>query len=227
VTFAVVHEREIASVSGAGGNYMSPAVYLAFLVFRDLLARGDRLIGMDETLYDLWILRDYQPVLVESALRTLGVGAITRVRRALAAAGLPVKDLRLLLERLLEHAVADPAFTEAGLVEAARGSLARELAARRALGDEPLVLFELDGDLIARLASGSDLDEDEQERVRDQLWSELRGRRVPAGRAILRVPPEVVWPAHALVSPEFPKTAVLASGEVADDAQAGATLSLT
>lgn len=226
-TYAVIRERDAEQVMEAGGNLMPPGAYLAVVVLRDLLARPDRLIGLDETLYDLSLLHRVQPVLVESAVRTIGVGDVTRVRRAHAAAGLPIKDLRLLLENVLVHAATEPAHSEDTFVQATRGGLATQLVSRFRVGNEPLALVELDEELLTRLTVGPPLDEGEQDAVRDTLWTVLRSRRLQPSHLLLVVPAEALAATRSLVKPEIPEAAVLAHAEIPHGSEAETTLSLS
>jgi hypothetical protein len=226
-TCAVIRQRDAEQVMETGGNLMPPGAYLAVLVFRDLLASPDRLIGLDESLYDLSLLHRVQPVLVESAVRTIGVGDVTRVRRAHAAAGLPVKDLRLLLEHVLVHAATEPAHSEDTFVQATREGLATQLVSRFRVGSEPLVLVELDEELLTRLAVGPPLDEGEQEAVRDSLWTLLRNRRLRPSQLLLVVPTEALAATRSLVKAEIPEASVLARAEIPPGLEAETTISLS
>ena len=172
---------------------------IANVVHDELIRRAPVLLAIGDVTYQLSALSTAFPNLVNAALAAYSLGDLTRVLRGLLDEGLSVRDLRFLLDRLLDFeavVVEDPTAivldrriaTTASqpvdpdvitLLAFVRTGLADDLAFRYADEHGRLDALVLDTELDRRASeiglerNGSGLDEETARELRDAVWSRL------------------------------------------------------
>jgi hypothetical protein len=221
----------------AGVPSWGPGGAAAVILHLALRRRAGQLIGPAEVEQRLARTAVHQPDLVGLAAHVCTVTDLTRLLRALADEGIPVRDLPSILEHLaLPDWPADvPAPVRApDAVETDEERLARVRRGLRALVTEQctgsrralLALRPPQGwtDRVLALAAlpqgdvGS-AEEDERDALVDQLWEVGEAVSDARGRLVLLVPDKLRWPVRSLVAQEAAEWVVLADREVLPDVQ--------
>ena len=138
----MIHEAPVASGAETDAGEIAGAFEAA------LRREAPLFLGIQETNAVLNAAGNAYPDIVQEVARALPVPQIGAVLRALIAEGVPIRDMRALLEALAEAAPKANGVHE--LVEAARIGLRRHLTHRNAV-DGQLVALRLDGALEAEL----------------------------------------------------------------------------
>jgi FHIPEP family len=199
---------------GTAVHALTPAVFAAHVVYRELISNAFRLVGTEQTLYLLQDLEARAPELVHLVLRHFTVAEITQLLRALVREWIPPRLLPVILERLA-RLVIDP-MPPQERAECVRRGLSSYIF-HRFLGVGVTfgrTQFDLSPEIEEGLAAGKASDPLYAEHVRDAVWSMLRGTGTPPMRAAVAVrsaPRDVV---HRALAPELPDVVVLSGSEL-------------
>jgi type III secretory pathway component EscV len=200
----------------------------------EIRRRAYLLLDMEEVEYQLGQLEEVFPGLVEAALTRISLGDLTRILRGLLREGVSIRDLKTILERLVQYdsVPADPhgylvlderlplADRSAGAdwrhrLEFVRSGLRSQLSERYARGRDRLDVYRVNPRL-ERLAKG-ERDEELQEAARDALWAH-------AARFAGAPHPPVIYTTNGaraavreLLAPEFPDLPVVSAAELRRD----------
>jgi FHIPEP family len=213
---------------------------VADAVANEAIRRGSAFLAVGDVTYQVSALSLAFPNLVDAALAKFSLGALARVLRGLLDEGVSIRDLRLVLDRLLDFEtvpVEDPAeivldrrlaiptgdtIARADwqfLLAFVRAGLADDLARDYADDQGRLDVFTLESELedeAARIAlerDASGLDAETGKRLRDALWARLPtdlSRRTP----ILLVSTLARRVVRDALACELPQLGVLAHPEV-------------
>ena len=142
-----------------GLKTVSPEQVMVRLVLRAMRLRAPDFLGMQETSNLLSQQEVFYPELVKEALRLVPVARMAQVLRHLLEEGLPVNNMRTLLEAFVEWGGVDT--SSHALAEHVRGALARQICHRFADGQNTLHAYVLDngfeGAIRQRLDDGHSL----------------------------------------------------------------------
>jgi hypothetical protein len=212
----------------------------------EIRRRAHLLLDMEQVEYQLGQLEEVFPGLVEAALTRISLGDLTRILRGLLREGVSIRDLKTILERLVQYDSV-PADPHRYLVlderlpladrsshgdwrhrlEFVRSGLTYQLSERYARGRDSVDVYRVNPRL-ERLATGereqggSDhgrggLDEELEEAARDALWAQA-ARFAGAPR------PPLVYTTNGaraavrdLLAPEFPDLPVVSAAELRRD----------
>jgi type III secretion protein V len=100
--FAVVSGGDRSELEGRGLQTWDPVEFIILLVSAEIRRQAERLFDVEDAEYQLARLETAFPALVHLALERFSVGTITRVLRGLLADQNSVRNLRLILERMLQ-----------------------------------------------------------------------------------------------------------------------------
>jgi FHIPEP family len=218
--------------------FLTSAEAVAAIVSAEIERRAPTLLAVEDVTYQLSVLWAPFPKLVEAAMAAFSLGNLARVLRGLLAEGQSIRDLRLLLDRLLDYegvpvdnpsevvldrrlAVPRRRATESPdcdlLLAFARVGLADDLAARYADDHGRLDVLELDPGVEKAheaIPNGAAFDPELAESLREAVWAKL-----PRDDAARRSP-VVLTGTHArramrdALASELPSLGVLARAEL-------------
>jgi hypothetical protein len=92
-----------ALIEKAGLTIWGPLGYLILLTAGEIKRRAPRLFTVEDTAFHLAQIRQYFPVLTDKIMQRFSTESLTRVLRALLAERISIRDLRSILERLLQY----------------------------------------------------------------------------------------------------------------------------
>ena len=212
--------------------------FVVLNLYGELARRPHWLLGIEEVEYELARLEDsgFRSV-VAATLAYYSLGQLTRIFRALLAEGISLRNLPVVLERLVEFDVVK--VPEAGLTvlderlpiaaaEEAEGNgvadhyrylrrrLARTISSKQVWYGETLVGYELAPDLDERAKAWATEfpPGPEADSFRDEVWRAIRSAsRLPFGQVLITS--EAARPGvRAVLAPELPALTVLSRDEV-------------
>ncbi len=248
---ALVEDRFKDTLESVQIETWGPVDFVSLSVLAELSRRPARLLGIEDVEYQLAQLQEIGfNQLVDVTLARYTLGELTRVFRALLDERLSLRDLRGLLERLVQFDVLEPRSDELDILDERlpvtngghhkAGCLSHYAFLRRQLQGylshkytwhaNTIVAYTLDPRLESRMrGSSKPLDDDEVEAVRDAVWTELQSLPPsPYGQVLLTASParEAV---RRLFAPELPDLPILSRSELRRDAtiQSVATITLT
>jgi hypothetical protein len=198
---------ELAGRLPAGETTWTPAEFALLVAVNDIRERLDCLVDGGDTLPPHPRAHHVRRRLVDVVLSRYPVVEIARIRRELVREHLPVNDLRLVLERLVQSGSAE-------LTEHVRQGYADRFESRLNpdFGKPPEV-YRLAPRLCAEIASGT-LDDEEAERRRDLVWSEV-GSGQPSGREVWFVAESTTRAAvRGFLATELPRARVVSTDEL-------------
>lgn len=182
------------------------------------------------------------PAVVRAAKARFSVEEITRVLRGLAVEVIPIRNLVLILERLLDYEYCcnpsiapailndylltnshwDPARRNdpVSLLSFIRAGLKRQISNQYARGTTTMVVYLLDPEIERRLAnfhSSQGLDEREHDRILDALRDELTFLPPTAQVPVILTSIDVRLALRQLLAQEFPRLSVVCYQELMPD----------
>jgi FHIPEP family len=206
------------------------AVALGDVFYREITRQADRLLGVEEVLVQLETLTQEFPRLVEATLYACSLQELTRVLRGLVAEGVTIRNLRAVLERVLEADAAclprnAPRFTDDALgpgprwldlLAFVRTGLAAQISAQVAVlsGWAPVMVdrrIEARAEDMARRAGGRGLTEADAETLRDAVWEQVDALAPRPAVVVTTTPARRVL--RELLAPELPHVPVIAREE--------------
>ncbi|MFX0194478.1 MAG: FHIPEP family type III secretion protein [Candidatus Hodarchaeota archaeon] len=183
------------------------------------------------------------PTLVDTVQERVGINQVTRVLRALVAEGLSIRNLRLILEWMLDYdyIVTDPynyiIFDDrmptsrepdeawlrdpVNLASFVRVGMKRYISSKYARGGNTLVVYLLDREieesLLEHLKRGSRLAEDKRDKILEAVRGEVS--TLPSTGSIPSILTTIDLRAFVreVILPEFPRLPVLAYNELSPD----------
>jgi hypothetical protein len=227
---------EVPAASGpdldaAGIPYWTAATFTAIVTHLGLRRRVEALIGPAEVEYLLAQLALDHPDLVELATRQCTITELTGVLRMLVREGVPIRDLRTILEQLVRQEVgtvidADDWPGDAGLtsVQQLTSRIRRGLHSaisgqfagryRRLLTLCPDREFQRRAVTLLQSAEPSD---ETREQLLDELWEAVQQASRAGAHPVLITHDDARWAVRCLIDSELPELPVLAESEIRSD----------
>jgi len=227
---------EVPAASGpdldaAGLPYWTASTFTAILTHLGLRRRVEALIGPAEVEFLLAQLEPDHPDLVVLVTRQCTITELTGVLRMLVREGIPIRDLRTILEQLVRQEVgtvldADVWPGHQGLTgvqqltsRVRRGlhsAISRQFAGRhrRLLALCPDVEFQRRAVALLRSPEPS---EQVRERLLDELWAAVQQASRAGADPVLVTRDDTRWAIRCLVDSELPEVPVLAESEIRSD----------
>jgi type III secretion protein V len=159
------------------------------------------------------------PALVRTARALLPVEHITRILRALVAEQVSVRDLRLILERMLDWEDLRGGYADAARerdlvpLQFVRAGLATLLADKHAAGTNTIVAYLMD-DWIERMLTGGEPSAQERERILAAISREIAQLAPDVPLPVMLTTAEARARLRAVVATEWPRLAVTAFEEL-------------
>ncbi|HET8754810.1 MAG TPA: FHIPEP family type III secretion protein [Solirubrobacteraceae bacterium] len=229
---ALVGRAAADRLSGAGIEFVDARGLLLDFVVRAVRTHRRRLIGIEELDEQLAQMRALFPAVVRSATATFALADLVRIARLLVDELVPIRDLRGLLDRLLEYdaAALGPPRSDNGAGASTNGAGPGEAAlerhadfVRRGLGDLFASRLAPDGSLSAvrvdralerRLADGAHVSERRAIRIRDAFWELCERASVDQFSVVVVTTSGARRALRRALAPELPYLAVVASSEL-------------
>jgi FHIPEP family len=221
-----------------------PIDFVVLNLYGELDRRPQRLLGIEEVEYELARLENFGfGAVVAAALAHYSLGELTRIFRASLAEGISLRNLPVLLERLVEFDVVE--VPEEGLVvlddrlpiapaddgyarnhvaehyRYLRRRLARLLSSTQVSYGDTLVAYELAPELDERARAWEAEPPSASEAVafRDDVWRAVRSSsRLPFGQVLITSDAARAG-VRSVLAPELPALTVLSGDEVAPGIQ--------
>jgi hypothetical protein len=236
---SIIHSSHRSLAEAAGLTTWTQPQYL-ILCFADILREnGPCFVHRGFVQYQLEQLSYGFPALVETFRPEFSVQQTTRLLRALVSEGIPIRDMRLILERLLDHRywandaerylVLDDRVSSSGhlqkghaddLLSFLRAGLKRQICNKYARGTSTIVVYLVDPKL-ENLFDGADRnvvpDEDRQERLIAALASEIDHLPPTAQTPSILTTVGVRAALRDAIKSTFPRVGVLAYQELVPD----------
>jgi type III secretion protein V len=206
--------RELGKTEGAGG-------VIAFGLRERMCAEAANLLTVESVECLLDVLHETDGVLVDAAADRFDHAVLAWILRDLVASGVPVRDLRGILEALMSiegsRARADGSVTPQAVAYWAdwvRCEFRRQISSRHLAGREVMTLWLVAPDLEARIAGLHAEPLTEQERGR--LFASLLAAydQDPESPFVVLTTIEASRPLRALIRQELPTAAVLSFHEL-------------
>jgi flagellar biosynthesis component FlhA len=240
---ACIDPKDEPTAASAGLTTWNQIGYLVLCMAGDLRAHGASFINRQSAQYEVDQLASAFPALVQAVQTKYSIEQVTQVLRILIAEDISIRNLRLILESLLDydHIVTDPSkfiifdarlpFRQkpdaaslthpAHLAEFVRTGLKRYISHKYTRGGNTLVVYLLDSEieriLSDHLEKGSDLADEDREQILEAVRSKV-GTLPPTGS-----PPVILTIvnlralARKAIMPEFPRLPVLSYSELSPD----------
>jgi flagellar biosynthesis component FlhA len=237
----VAHQQVLEDM---GLTTLTPLGYLLLLLADEIRRQSANLFTVADAAYHLAQIRDAYPMLVEHITQRFSLEDLTRVLRALLAEGISIRDLRSLLERLLQydtipvdaskHIVFDERLPVTpgghvihsdswkGYYEFVRSGLKRYLSYSLLRSQSTLVVYLLDPELeqwlvtdhLAWYGNAQELD-DKRHAIREAVWGEMASS--VTSKPIILTSMEPRQALRDILSLEMPDVRVIAFTELATD----------
>jgi hypothetical protein len=219
-----------------------------------------RLLSIEDVEYQLALLGEVFPELIQTTMVCHSLAHITTVLRGMLREGLSIRDLRTILERMLqydyipiaslEHIALDERFELAAdtvsdsaniwpnYYEFVRGGMKYAISQRYTRNQKTLIAYVIDRDLEARMEQmamnrdkdngTAELNEDEQEALRNAIWIEIAGVTT-ATHPVLLTTSHARPALRKLIAAELPGMSIVAYAELLPnvDIQPAGTISLS
>jgi len=215
-----------------------PVDFVILNVVAELSRRPGRLLGIEDVEYQLAQLQDIGfDELVNLALARYTLGDLTRVFRALLDERISIRDLRGMIELLVQFDTVELPSEELDVLDErlpvganghagwtryygyVRRQLQRYLSYKYTWHENTIVAYTFDSKLEHRIRGvPKPLSETEVERVRDALWTELQSLPPSPYGQIVVTAPGTRDTVRQLIAPEFPDLPVVARSELRADA---------
>jgi hypothetical protein len=227
---------EVPAASGpdldaAGIAYWTAGTFTAIVTHLGLRRRVEALIGPAEVEYLLAQLAPDHPDLIALATRQCTITELTGVLRMLVREGVPIRDLRTILEQLVRQEVgtvidADDWLGDAGLtrVQQLTSRIRRGLQSaisgqfagrhRRLLALCPDREFQRRAVTLLQLAEPS---EEAREQLLDELWEAVQQASQAGAHPVVITHDDARWAVRCLIDSELPELPVLAESEIRSD----------
>jgi hypothetical protein len=228
---------EVPAASGpvldaAGIPYWTAAAFTAIVTHLALRRRVETLIGPAEVEILLAELAVDHPDLVALTTRLCTITELTRVLRALVREGVPIRDLRTILEQLVLQdvgTVIDPDDDHPGddalarvqqLAGRIRRGLNSAISAQFAGRHRRLLALRADQDFQCRaiaLLRSAEPSEEAREKLLDELWEAVQQASRAGTHPVVITSDGARWAVRCLTDSEFPELPVLAESEIRND----------
>ncbi len=205
----VAHERDRAEALGY--TVVDPATVAATHLTEVLRQHAHELLGRGEAQELLDMLSSREPRLVDEVIpHVVSVGEVIQILRLLLVEGVPIRDLRTILEALADHGrtVKDPS----QLVELVRERLSRHITARFRDTDGRIAALVLDPRLEESFRKG--LDAAAAQRLLSSLEEKARGFSQVSTPPALVCAPDVRRAVAQFLARRVPGLAVLSYREI-------------
>jgi hypothetical protein len=215
---ALVRAEARPRLEAAGLDFFDSRDLMLWLAVKQLRESPRRILSIDDLEHRLDLLRRVFPAIVRAATAAFGLGDLLRLVRSLIDEQIPVRDLRLLLDRLLayapEHGRAEPgSFSIEDYEDFVRAGLAERFAARFGSNGK-LEVVTIDPDTEQRLSEPGGVDPDGRlaDRIREAAWSERD--RLLGGTPVLVTSARARRALRSVLADELPLVTVLADHEL-------------
>jgi hypothetical protein len=236
---ALVDDRFKDVLEEAQIETWGPVDFVSLNVLAELSRRPGRLLGIEDVEYQLAQLQDMGfDELVDIALAKYTLGDLTRVFRALLDERISLRDLRGILERLVQFETVESPSDEFDVlderlpVEASndghagwqayyayvRRQLRGYLSHKYTWHENTIVGYTLDPRLESRVRDLREpLSEQQVETVRDAIWTELQSLPPSPSGQIVVTSPAARHAVRQLLAPELPDLPIVARSELRAD----------
>jgi FHIPEP family len=228
---------EVPAASGpvldaAGIPYWTAAAFTAIVTHLALRRRVETLIGPAEVEILLAELALDHPDLVALTTRQCTLTELTRVLRALVREGIPIRDLRTILEQLVLQEVGtviDPDDYRPGddalasiqqLTGRIRRGLHSAISGQFAGQHRRLLALRTDNEFQRRAAAllrSAEPSEEAREQLLDELWAAVQQASRAGAHPVVITSDGARWAVRCLVDSELPELPVLAESEIRND----------
>jgi hypothetical protein len=234
---ALVNDRFKEPIEEQGIPTWGPIDFVILTTLAELSRRPGRLLAIEDVEYELVQLENigFRDV-VQLALARFTLGDLTRVFRALLDERISIRDLRGLVERLLQFDTVEPASDDLQIVDQrlpvkregdgnsgwpeyyafVRRELQGHLSHKYTWYEKTIVAYAIAPQLEARLSTGPGIStEAEIEGLRDVVWRELQAQSPsPLGQIVVTSSPSRSA-LRKLLEPELPDLPIVAHAELA------------
>jgi hypothetical protein len=228
---------EVPAASGpildaAGIPYWTAAAFTAIVTHLALRRRVENLIGPAEVEILLAELALDQPDLVALTMQLCTITELTRVLRALVREGVPIRDLRTILEQLVLQEVGtviDPDDDQRSddvlasiqqLTGRIRRGLSSAISAQSAGPNRRLLALRADQEFQCRaiaLLRSAEPSEEAREQLLDELWEAVQQASRAGAHPVVITSDGARSAVRCLTDSEFPELPVLAESEIRND----------
>lgn len=209
---AIVPAQHASQLQDWGLTTWDDLEYLVLVAAGSLRRHADWLVDPQVTEQLLARLSDDFPVLVRAARKAVGIDQITIVMRALLAEGVPIRDLRTILESLVEHSLLD---VETEPIAFVRTALAGTIAGGLARQSRTVVVYLLDPRFETLVAESSDgFPGPAQSLLVEAVLDELGHLPPTAQTPALLVPDRLRLPVRRLLRGPVPELTVVSYGDI-------------
>lgn len=217
--------------------------YLVLCMAAEVREHGARFVNSRSAQHELDQLALAFPALVKAAQSRYSLEQVTQVLRRLIAEDISIRNLRLILESLLDYdyIVTDPArfiifdsrlpFPQkpdaarlnhpTNLTELVRSGMKRYISHKYTRGGNTLVVYLLDKEieriLSDHLEKGTDLADDDRNRILGAVRSEVGNLPPTSSRPVILTTINLRPLARKTIRPEFPGLPVLSYNELSPD----------
>jgi hypothetical protein len=219
-------------LDAAGLPYWTAAAFTAIVTHLALRRRVETLIGPAEVEILLAELALDHPDLVALTTRLFTITELTKVLRALVREGVPIRDLRTILEQLVLQEVGtviDPDDDRRGddglastqqLTRRIRRGLNSAISAQFAGRHRRLLALRADQEFQRRavaLLRSAEPSQEAQEQLLDELWEAVQQASRAGAHPVVITSDGARWAVRCLIDSEFPELPVLAESEIRND----------
>lgn len=234
---AIIVPKAAQEALEAGGFFTLDALGLVVLTLAaEIRRKADRLFSCADAEFHLALVEESYPDLVRIVLDRFSIGEVTRVLRGLLGERLTIRDMRTILERLLqfdtirvdssrlvtfddrlpvtEELPPGKSHSEA-YREFVRQGMKLYLTHRAGGDEEALSVIGLDYELQHRAAQAAEsFSETEEEAIRDALWTAIGKLPTGVAQPVVLTNCAARSKIRCCLVPEFPGLAVLSDAEL-------------
>jgi hypothetical protein len=228
---------EVPAASGpgldaAGVPYWSAGAFTAIVTHLGLRRRVETLVGPAEVEFLLAELALDHPDLVALTTRLCTITELTGVLRALVREGVPIRDLRTILEQLVRQEIGtvidtdgdrpgdDGLATVQQLTSRIRRGLHSAISGQLAGRHRRLLALRTDREFQRRataLLQPTESSEEAREQLLDELWEAVQQASRAGAHPVLITSDGARWAVRCLIDSELPELPVLAESEIRSD----------